>query len=825
VFPVMIGKSGEFAIGSDCSRLNLSENEAVGLERLATAIDASSKAGLKARSAFRFCAFISYSHKDKIHARWLHRRIEAFKMPKSLVGRTTPFGRVGRTLGKAFRDDEELKGAADLGTLIQGALDESESLIVVCSPKSASSTYVNEEIASFKRLGKEARIVPVIIDGTPHGTESECLPAALKRRASADGLLTNEPAEPIAVDVRVHGKRRTLLKVIAGITGVDFDELERRDRRRRATQIRAIAASAILILGALLAAGAIVDQDKGHQAITARASDLLAVRQSILAAHLAIAGLPRTSDIRPRGGEAASTLKASGYAFATRVLDPHRKFHEADLTWDGTRLITRSYEDVVSIWNVLTGTTLADLDFIHYGAPTTFREFRLSPNVTRVLTSNSQEPPQLWDAQNGSWIATLGDDDFKVGDLNTVEFSNDDRWIVVPFANANAALFEAATGRLVASFARSSAVATSVDCSRVVTRGDDGTVTLWAQTGERIADLATGMSRLSDLRLSPDGTRAAVMSRTKDSSVTLWDTTHGKPISELRGQEGVYRFEMSKDGKRVATTSFKEGAILWDTNDGHRIASIGRSGGSTEVKFSGDFVVTSSTGGASFVSNAKTGEPIGEIGTAEEGAGGLYFIPAFERVVLATKSIGLVLRNSRTGALIARLADDNNAYGLQISTGGRFIQAKDANHAVSLWNGKTGTWIGALAGTREGHRWMIDENNIHAVTHPSDGTVRLRRVDVDLEALSPTALRDHVCGVNRDLIGTFPAEERNANTRVGLALRGRPWRACDWSELKSFEGWVQLIRYWGTRAGLRWDYEAWETAALDKWIKAKPANH
>ena len=52
VFPVMIGKSGEFAIGSDCSRLNLSENEAVGLERLATAIDASSKAGLKARSAF-----------------------------------------------------------------------------------------------------------------------------------------------------------------------------------------------------------------------------------------------------------------------------------------------------------------------------------------------------------------------------------------------------------------------------------------------------------------------------------------------------------------------------------------------------------------------------------------------------------------------------------------------------------------------------------------------------------------------------------------------------------------------------------------------------
>lgn len=154
-------------------------------------------------------------------------------MPKPLVGKTTAFGRVGRTLGKAFRDDEELKGAADLGALIQGALDESESLVVICSPRSAPSTYVNEEIANFKRLGREARIVPVIIGGKPHDTETECFPGALKRKAGFDGLLTDEPAEPIAVDVRVHGKRRTLLKVVAGITGVEFDELERRDKRRR----------------------------------------------------------------------------------------------------------------------------------------------------------------------------------------------------------------------------------------------------------------------------------------------------------------------------------------------------------------------------------------------------------------------------------------------------------------------------------------------------------------------------------------------------------------------------------------------------------------
>jgi hypothetical protein len=108
--------------------------------------------------------------------------------------------------------------------MIQAALEESESLIVICSPRSAASTYVNEEIASFKRLGREARIVPVIIDGKPHKAENECFAEALKRKTVLDGFLTDQPAEPIAVDIRVHGRRRALLKVVAGITGVDFDQ-------------------------------------------------------------------------------------------------------------------------------------------------------------------------------------------------------------------------------------------------------------------------------------------------------------------------------------------------------------------------------------------------------------------------------------------------------------------------------------------------------------------------------------------------------------------------------------------------------------------------
>lgn len=795
VFPIMVSAAGELVVGSDVSRLTLNDGEAAGLEWLAGAIDGAATAALAGRSAFRFCAFISYSHTDKKHARWLHRKIEAFRMPKALVGRTTAFGRVGRRLGKAFRDDEDLKGAANLGALIQGALEESETLVVICSPRSARSAYVNDEIASFKRLRRDARVIPVIIDGKPHDPECECFPPAITR--GTDGAVSE--AEPLAVDLREHGRRRALLKVIAGITGLEFDELERRDRRRRSLQIRTVAAAAMLVLGVLLGIGAVVEQNVGRQALIDRAARMLAERQPVLAAHLAVAGLPKASDLWPAGAEAAPTLMMSGYGFPTRLLDPQTRFADVLLTSDGKRLITRSLDKAVRIWDVERGTPIADLDFNYYSGETTFESMRLSPDETRLVLSNSTGPAQLWDAHTGRWITDLGQADHR-----EVTFSADGRWIATLFVGG-AALFHASTGDLVAEYGSADWVKVSANGSRVVTRLQDAVVLWEGPTGGRIADLDA--RHLSDLELTPDGTRLFLLKRPM-RSVTLWDAVHGRQIARLPGD--VDSMEMSEDGTRIATTtSMTREAVLWDAADGRRIGAIGREG-TDKVNFSKahDVVVAYASRLAPVVSDARTGARIGEIGSAEEGAGGLTFVPGRERVVLLTKDIALVLRNSRSGAFVARLADDNDAYGLQISKDGKLIQAKDANHWVKLWDGDSGALIGALAATREGHSWMIDRNNVHAVTRAIDGTVRLRRIE--REVPSPAALRDRVCRANRGILGAFPAAERNADTPAGRALRGRPWHACDWRGLGTAEGWMQLTRYWGTRAGLPWDFEAGE---------------
>ncbi len=107
---------------------------------------------------YKYRAFISYSHKDEIWAAWLHKALETFRIPRYLVGETTAMGTVPARLGKVFRDREELSSSHSLGTELTQALEDSACQIVICSPNAANSHWTNEEILTYKRLGRENAI-------------------------------------------------------------------------------------------------------------------------------------------------------------------------------------------------------------------------------------------------------------------------------------------------------------------------------------------------------------------------------------------------------------------------------------------------------------------------------------------------------------------------------------------------------------------------------------------------------------------------------------------------------------------------------------------
>ena len=116
---------------------------------------------------FRFKAFISYSHRDRAWSAWLQRALEAYRIPKRLVGSKSEFGPVPRRLTPVFRDREDLPSASDLSAKVKESLEASEALIVICSPSAAGSTWVNEEVRYFRSLGREDRIFALIVDGDP----------------------------------------------------------------------------------------------------------------------------------------------------------------------------------------------------------------------------------------------------------------------------------------------------------------------------------------------------------------------------------------------------------------------------------------------------------------------------------------------------------------------------------------------------------------------------------------------------------------------------------------------------------------------------------
>jgi tetratricopeptide (TPR) repeat protein len=195
---------------------------------------------------FRYWAFISYCHQDRKRAARLQANIENFRLPRrSLTGAQLP-----ERLRPVFRDREALSSGHDLTAAIREALDSSEYLLVVCSPASAASRWVAAEILHFIGQRGPEKILCFVVDGVPNSPDPahECLPEPLRSEHTG--------REVLAADARPEGDgwRDAILKTVAGLTGLPFDALARREQtrlRRRATTWTAAGLLLAVVFGAL----------------------------------------------------------------------------------------------------------------------------------------------------------------------------------------------------------------------------------------------------------------------------------------------------------------------------------------------------------------------------------------------------------------------------------------------------------------------------------------------------------------------------------------------------------------------------------------------
>jgi len=126
-------------------------------------------------------------------------------------------------------------------------------LIVVCSPRSAKSVYVNSGIDYFVSLGRRDSIIPVIVDGVPYSSnpETECFPEALRHHFPKDPDPLKDHSI-LGINIREAGVSRrkaydrAMLMVVARMLQLDFDGLLLRDKQRR--RKRTVFASLLALL-------------------------------------------------------------------------------------------------------------------------------------------------------------------------------------------------------------------------------------------------------------------------------------------------------------------------------------------------------------------------------------------------------------------------------------------------------------------------------------------------------------------------------------------------------------------------------------------------
>ena len=321
-----------------------------------------------------FHAFLSYSHRaDAALARLLHRALERLG---------TPWWR--RASVRVFRDDATLAATPALWPSIEAGLAQSQSFVLLASPSSATSPWVEREVRWWLDHRPREQLF-IVVTGGEISYESgigdfdwvstTCLPPALR------GVF---PSEPLWVDLRFAGEPRPLtlglpqlrsavLSLVAAVRGMSKDQLESEDLRshQRSVAVAWGVTALIGLLGISTATSVLIARSESENA---RANRLQAESRRLASAALVdlARGAPGVEPavlkaalawrISPtqEAREALSQIDATTAAVA-RVLGRHTGggVVKISLSPDGRVLATAGREGAVLRWDTTSGRQLS----------------------------------------------------------------------------------------------------------------------------------------------------------------------------------------------------------------------------------------------------------------------------------------------------------------------------------------------------------------------------------------------------------------------------------------------------------------------------------
>lgn len=205
--------------------------------------------------SYSYFAFISFQNADAKEAVRLQHTIESYRLPAVLCKQDASIPHRIKPLYCYLND---MHAGEELMQELKQRMEQSRYLIVVCSPHSAKSVYVNNGIDYFVSLGRRDSIIPIIIEGVPYSGDpnTECFPEALRRHFPKH---TNPLKDHsiLGINIREAGMSRrkaydrAMLMVVARMLQLDFDGLLLRDQQRRRKRSIITSLLSLLVAAAL----------------------------------------------------------------------------------------------------------------------------------------------------------------------------------------------------------------------------------------------------------------------------------------------------------------------------------------------------------------------------------------------------------------------------------------------------------------------------------------------------------------------------------------------------------------------------------------------
>ena len=644
----------------------------------------------------KYWAFISYSSKDKKWGEWLHRRLESYPIPKEFQGTELFDGAVlGKNLRPVFRDRDELAGSSDLGPAILMALKQTRFLIVLCSRNSSKSQWVNKEIEDFKGLGGEKHILALILDGEPNATSNpdlgdseECFPPALRY-----------PAEPLAGDLRKEGdgKERGFLKVIAGISQLDFDKLYRRHERaqkKKRLVLGTISASIMLLLS-----GISVYAIQQRDAAIAQEREALAQEEKAVAAAEKAEALNREASRKALG----SALEASGrredpmvgFAYLADALkyDPNSKVANEDAKLHLLRF-RRDLAPLPLINIPSNGSEPLSMD--------------LSPDGRHMAVAHENGVAQIWDVATGDPVGKPLQHD---GRIIRISFSGDGEKVATASGDKTTKVWEVSTGeQLMSDFGHEDQVFSAMfspDCAKLVTVSWDGTASIWdISTGEKLVTIQP--ESIWSAEFSPDGDSVLTAG---NGGASIWDANTGGLIWNAYDKGNILSAAFSPDGTRILTGGWGGEVQIWDVitreclysdiseHAGVRVQTVLFSSDGTRFATAGEY-------GGGRIWDAANFEPIGQPLLHDGAVSSIAFSPDGRRVVTAGEDKLAKVWDSSTARQMGSAYRHDAEVGIALySPDGMRIATASVDGSVNIWGSATGQ---PTCVNYPGGNWLFD---------------------------------------------------------------------------------------------------------------------